>query len=66
VFRLGKSAFFSRTAFFFVAGGFPAFRSAVLFIAFYQTNQKAMRELNPLYNQIKDLKARLAGLRGYL
>jgi len=29
-------------------------------------DQKAMRELNPLFNQIKDLKARHEGLRGYL
>ena len=26
----------------------------------------AMLELNPLYNQIKDLEARSAALRGYL
>jgi len=25
-----------------------------------------MRELNPLYNQIKDLKSRQEALRGYL
>jgi len=28
--------------------------------------ESAMRELNPLYNQIKDLKGRDESLRGYL
>lgn len=28
--------------------------------------EPVMRELNPLYNQIKDLKGRDASLRGYL
>lgn len=33
---------------------------------FYPVNRQAMQELNPLYNQIKDLKDRHNGLRGYL
>lgn len=32
----------------------------------FTRDPQKMRELNPLYNQIKDLKARLDGLRGYL
>jgi hypothetical protein len=61
----GNAVFFHGQVF-MRRGGFPGSRSAVLFVIFYQANQKAMRELNPLYNQIKDLKARLGGLRGYL
>lgn len=34
--------------------------------SFFKQKQTAMRELNPLYNLIKDLRARQEGLRGYL
>jgi hypothetical protein len=50
----------------FEESGFLMCRSSVPFQPFFQAKQTAMRELNPLYNQIKDLKGRHEGLRGYL
>ena len=41
-------------------------RSVVASPVFPKPVATAMRELNPLYNQIKDLKSRDEALRGYL